>query len=73
MEGREKKLLEITGNVLGEIKKVTLLKQETVNKAVKEAVRSIKNELPEEARTVEVMEYIIAEMHEFVKQSKIVL
>ena len=66
-------MLEITGNVLGEIKKVTLLKQETVNKAVKEAVRSIKNELPEEARTVEVMEYIIAEMHEFVKQSKIVL
>ena len=50
-----------------------ILEQKIIDTAVEAAICSIKNELPEEARTVEVMEYIIAEMHEFVKQSKIVL
>lgn len=50
-----------------------ILEQKIIDTAVEAAIRSIKNELPEEARTVEVMEYIIAELSMTVKQSKLLL
>ena len=52
---------------------VTTINQNDVNKAARSAIDAIKNELPEEAQTVEVMEYVISEMDEMIKQKKIVL
>ena len=52
---------------------VTTINQNDVNKAARSAIDAIKNELPEEAQTVEVMEYVISEMHGMIKQKKIVL
>lgn len=52
---------------------VTTINQNDVNKAARSAIDAIKNELPEEAQTVEVMEYVISEMNEMIKQKKIVL
>ena len=51
----------------------TTINQNDVNKAARSAIDAIKNELPEEAQTVEVMEYVISEMHGMIKQKKIVL
>ena len=51
----------------------TTINQNDVNKAARSAIDAIKNELPEEAQTVEVMEYVISEMDEMIKQKKIVL
>ena len=66
-------MLEIIGSTYEQNKTMTLLEQKTIDNAVKEAIRSIKKELPEEAQTVEVMEYVIAELHVVMKQSKVVL
>ena len=52
---------------------VTTINQNDVNKAARSAIDAIKNELQEEAQTVEVMEYVISEMHGMIKQKKIVL
>ncbi len=42
--------------------KETTLKQELIDEISQKELKNIKNELPEEAQTVEVIEYIISEM-----------
>lgn len=54
-------------------KKETVLNEEYIKKAVQSAVESIKNELPEEAQTIEVMEYIVSEMSRSLKEKKVIL
>lgn len=51
----------------------TTINRNDVNKVARSAINAIKNELPEETHTVEVMEYVISEMNEMIKQKKIVL
>ena len=51
----------------------TVFDSEIIEKTVKSAFETIKKELPEEAHTVEVMEFIIEEMQNFIKTRKISL
>ena len=44
------------------------LKNSTVDKVVKEVFNTIKTELPEEAQTVEVLEYIVSKLKDRIKE-----
>lgn len=45
-----------------------ILKNSTVDKVVKEVFNTIKTELPEEAQTVEVLEYIVSKLKDRIKE-----
>ena len=53
--------------------KTVVLEEATINKAVDSAIAAIKEELPEEAQTVEVMEFILEEMGKSIKASRVLL
>lgn len=61
----------ITGSSAGytysDNKKI-VLKNSTVDKVVKEVFNTIKTELPEEAQTVEVLEYIVSRLKDGIKE-----
>ena len=61
----------ITGSPAGytysDNKKI-VLKNSTVDKVVKEVFNTIKTELPEEAQTVEVLEYIVSRLKDGIKE-----
>ena len=64
-------MIELSG--FSATQEVTVLDSEIVEKTVKSAFETIKKGLPEEAHTVEVMEFIIEEMQTFIKTRKISL
>lgn len=61
----------ITGSPAGytysDNKKI-VLKNSTVDKVVKEVFNTIKTELPEEAQTVEVLEYIVSRLKDGIRE-----
>lgn len=67
----EVRMMWITGSPSGytysDNKKITL-KNSTVDKVVKEVFNTIKTELPEEAQTVEVLEYIVSRLKDGIKE-----
>lgn len=54
-------------------REVTTITQEDVSKAARSAIEAIKNELPEEAQTVEGVECVISEMRGMVNGRRVVL
>ena len=66
-------MLKIMRNYMYSAIKETTLKQELVDEISQKELKNIKNELPEEAQTVEVIEYIISEMQQRLKESRVVL
>lgn len=58
------KPLDYTSSNNGKI----ILKNSTVDKVVKEVFNTIKTELPEEAQTVEVLEYIVSKLKDRIKE-----
>lgn len=50
-----------------------ILEQRVIDKVVADALQTIKNGLPEEAQTVEVLQYVIDEMMVEVKGKKVQL
>lgn len=53
--------------------KTTYLDQEDVERVAKNAIETIKRELPEEAQTVEGVEYVLDEMKKYLKAKRISL
>ena len=68
-----KRMLKVISSVTSNVGKATILERTFVRKTANKAIETIKNELPEEAQTLEVMEYIISEMQDVVKESRIFL
>lgn len=66
-------MLKITQNIANVSIKETVLDNAIIEKAVQNAIVAIKNELPEEAQTIEVMEYVISEISNALKESKVIL
>lgn len=66
-------MLKIMRNYMYSGIKETTLKQELIDEISHKELKNIKNELPEEAQTVEVIEYIISEMQQRLKESRAVL
>lgn len=44
-----------------------------ISRAVENAIAAVKREIPEEARTVEVMNYVMKRMRERIRRKKIIL
>ena len=66
-------MLKITSNMLMESRKETVLNKEQEEKAAQGAFEAIKKELPAEALTTEVLEYVISEMEQKLKEKAIIL
>ena len=52
---------------------IVTLHEKNIKKAVDSAIEAIKNELPEEVHSVEVMEYVVSEISQSIKEKTIVL
>ncbi len=66
-------MIKIISNIQAEAEMVTTLQREHVKRAAQKAMEAIKAELPENACTVEVIEYVISEMGETLKTKNIIL
>lgn len=66
-------MIKIIPNIQAEAEMVTTLQREYVKRAAQNAIAAIKEGLPEEARTVEAVEYVISEMGEILKERKVLL
>lgn len=66
-------MIEIIADFTDETDKTIVLERRFVKAVVQKAIATIKKELPEEAQTVEVMECIISEINQTVKERKIFL
>lgn len=66
-------MIEIVADFTDETDKTIVLERRFVKAVVQKAIATIKKELPEEAQTVEVMECIISEINQTVKERKIFL
>lgn len=70
---RGEEMIKIISNLMSESDKVTVLEYECVKMAACNAIKAIKNELPEEAQTLETMEIVISEISKILKERKLVL
>ena len=52
---------------------VTIVNEENIEKASESAIQAIKKELPKEAHTTEVLEYVICEISQKIKERPIIL
>lgn len=52
---------------------IVTLHEKNIKKAVDSAIEAIKNELPEEVHSVEVMEYVVSEISQSIKEKTIML
>lgn len=66
-------MIEIVNSFAPNAEKTMILERALIRKTANKAIETIKNELPEEAQTLEVMEYIISEIQNVVKESRIFL
>ena len=67
-------MFQITKSLLEEIEKVPIcVPQKCIDNAVDAGMKSILSELPEEAQTVEIVEHVLHEMLDSLKQRKITL
>ena len=57
----------------GNKKVATTVKEENIEKASESAIEAIKKELPKEAHTTEVLEYVISEISQKIKERPVVL
>lgn len=66
-------MINIINSLEDQQEEATNIRQQTVKKAASSAIEAIKNELPEEAHTVEVMNYVISEMKNLLNQKRVAL
>ena len=66
-------MIEIVNSFAPNAEETMILERVLIRKTANKAIETIKNELPEEAQTLEVMEYIISEIQNVVKESRIFL
>lgn len=50
-----------------------VLENSLVRKVAQNAIEAIKNELPEEAQTVEAVEHVISEISQLIREKRVVL
>lgn len=50
-----------------------VLENSLVRKAAQNAIEAIKNEIPEEAQTVEAVEHVISEISQLIREKRVVL
>lgn len=66
-------MIEIVNSFAPNAEETMILERVLIRKTANKAIETIKNELPEEAQTLEVMEYIISEIQNVIKESRIFL
>lgn len=66
-------MLKIIQEIANVSDKETVLDYAIIEKAVQNAIVAIKNELPKETQTIEVMEYVISEISDALKEKKVIL
>lgn len=66
-------MIKIVSSFAPNAEKTTILERALIRKTANKAIETIKNELPEEAQTLEVMKCIISEIQNVVNESRIFL
>lgn len=66
-------MITIINDFENDTDETTELESGCVKKAAQRAIEAIKNELPEEAQTVEAIEYVISEINRLVKERRMIL
>ena len=66
-------MITIINDFENDTDETTELESSCVKKAAQRAIEAIKNELPEEAQTVEAIEYVISEINRLVKERRMML